>query len=76
MIKQRVDFGIIGAGLSGSLLASLLARKFPSANIALVDPREQLQNEFQLNERSVGMTLSPRGIHSIKLADISQDDIG
>ena len=76
MIK-RANVGIIGAGLSGSLLACLLAKQFPSVTLALVDHREQLLTNAKIhNERSIGLLLSPRGIDSIKHAKITQEEIG
>ena len=69
MIK---DLNIIGSGLSGPLLATLIA-KSNNHNINMFERAHDSRKSKNFSGRSINLALSERGIHALKMADIYND---
>lgn len=59
---------ILGAGLSGSLMAILLARR--GIKVSLLERRQDLREHRLSAGRSINLALADRGIHALKAAGL------
>lgn len=67
MAEQTPDFTIIGAGLSGALLAALLAQRGHRVDVYERRPDPRLYG--YAGGRSINMALAERGLHALRQAD-------
>ncbi len=65
-MKKKIS--IIGAGLAGSLLAIILAKK--GYKVDVFEKRADMRKETTTAGRSINLALSDRGIRALKLADL------
>jgi kynurenine 3-monooxygenase len=64
------EYTLIGAGLAGSLLALLLARRGESVRV--FERRPDPRNVGYLGGRSINLALSERGLHGLRLAGLER----
>lgn len=67
-MKKKIT--IIGAGLAGSLLAVILAKR--GYKVDIFEKRPDMRKETISAGRSINLALSNRGIKALKLADIDE----
>jgi kynurenine 3-monooxygenase len=67
-MKQRQQITIVGAGLVGSLLAVLLARR--GYDLRVVEKRPDLRRAKIPAGRSINLALAERGIHALRQAGV------
>jgi len=67
-MKKKIT--IIGAGLAGSLLAVILAKK--GYKVDIFERRPDMRKEDVAAGRSINLALSERGIRALKLADLDE----
>lgn len=67
-MKKKIT--IIGAGLAGSLLAVILAKR--GFKVDVFERRPDMRKEVISAGRSINLALSDRGIKALKLADIDE----
>lgn len=73
MGKENKKIILIGAGLSGSLLAVYLAKK--GFNVEIYERRPDMRKEKMSAGRSINLALSSRGIHALKEIGINDEII-
>lgn len=66
-------FAIIGAGLTGTLMAIFLAKR--GHQVSLFEKRDDMRNHKQVSGRSINLALSARGIDALKSVDLLADVI-
>lgn len=71
MLSQSSPIAIVGAGLAGSLLASLLAKQ--GRSVIVFERRKDLRRAVVAAGRSINLALSTRGITALQLAGV--DDL-
>ena len=69
-MTQR-DYTLIGAGLAGSLLALLLARR--GARVRVFERRADPRSVGYLGGRSINLALAERGLHGLRLAGLERE---
>lgn len=69
--KSQTDFLIVGAGLVGVNLAILLADR--GENVTLVEKRTKEDLLDTANQRTINLTLSVRGIESLRESGVIED---
>ncbi len=69
-MKEK-NVAVVGAGLVGSLLAVLLAKK--GMNVDVFERRPDLRKAASIGGRSINLALSDRGFKALKLADFEQE---
>jgi kynurenine 3-monooxygenase len=65
---------VVGAGLAGSLLAIVLAKR--GMNVHLIERRADMRKEVTDRGRSINLALSERGINALKHSDIIEKIMG
>ncbi|MDO5504748.1 MAG: NAD(P)/FAD-dependent oxidoreductase [Pseudoxanthomonas suwonensis] len=71
MAAETPDFTIIGAGLAGALLATLLAQR--GRRVAVYERRADPRMFGYAGGRSINMALSERGLHALRQARADGD---
>ncbi len=70
-LRRKTDIAVVGAGLVGSLLSILLAkRRFA---IDIFERRPDMRTEAVSAGRSINLAVSTRGIHALKRAGLDED---
>lgn len=69
-MSQR-EYTLIGAGLAGSLLALLLARR--GARVRVFERRPDPRRSGYVGGRSINLALAERGLHGLRLAGLESD---
>ena len=64
------NINIIGSGLSGPLLATLIAQN-SNLKINMFERSQDLRNSNNFSGRSINLALSKRGINASSISDIS-----
>jgi kynurenine 3-monooxygenase len=64
------EIKIVGAGLTGSLLAISLAQK--NYKITLIEARDDLRNKTHAEGRSINLAISERGLHALEVLNLKQ----
>ncbi|MGE0114037.1 MAG: FAD-dependent oxidoreductase [Steroidobacteraceae bacterium] len=67
-MSKHPDVTILGAGLAGSLMAILLARR--GIQVRLLERRPDLRTHQLSAGRSINLALADRGIHALKMAGV------
>ena len=67
------NINIIGSGLSGPLLATLIAQN-SNLNINMFERSQDLRNSNNFSGRSINLALSKRGINALKNAELFDSD--
>lgn len=65
---------VVGAGLAGSLLAIILAKR--GMNVHLIERRPDMRKEVTDRGRSINLALSERGINALRQSDIIDKIMG
>ena len=65
-MSRLPDVTIAGAGLAGSLLATLLARR--GMRVAVYEKRPDMRRHQMSAGRSINLALAARGIHALQQA--------
>ncbi|MBL0028550.1 MAG: FAD-dependent monooxygenase [Rhodanobacteraceae bacterium] len=65
---SKREYTLIGAGLAGSLLALLLARR--GASVRVFERRPDPRSVGYLGGRSINLALAERGLHGLRLAGL------
>ena len=68
---SRRDYTLIGAGLAGSLLALLLARR--GERVRVFERRPDPRSVGYLGGRSINLALAERGLHGLRLAGLEDE---
>ena len=66
------NLNIIGSGLSGPLLATLIGQS-NNFNINMFERSSDYRKSMRFSGRSINLALSERGIHSLKMANVFND---
>lgn len=69
-MPTRPDLTIIGAGLAGALLATLLARR--GLRVDVYERRGDPRMEGYAGGRSINLALAERGLHALRLAGLEE----
>lgn len=70
-LRRKTNIAVVGAGLVGSLLSIILAkRKFA---IDMFERRPDMRKETVSAGRSINLAVSTRGIHALKKAGLDQE---
>lgn len=69
-IKEK-DVAVVGAGLVGSLLAVLLAKK--GVNVSVFERRQDLRKAKSIGGKSINLALSDRGFKALRLANFEEE---
>jgi kynurenine 3-monooxygenase len=68
---SRREYTLIGAGLAGSLLALLLARR--GERVRVFERRPDPRSVGYLGGRSINLALAERGLHGLRLAGLERE---
>jgi len=71
MITETKDIYIVGAGLVGSLLSILLAKR--SLNVHVYERRADIRLQTLSAGRSINLALSDRGLKALRLIDLDEE---
>jgi len=69
---MKNQFTVIGSGLAGPLISSILATKH-DCNIEIYERSEDARNDNMFSGRSINLALSNRGIKALKYAGVYDD---
>ena len=67
------ELNIIGSGLTGPVLATLLAKKH-NCNINMYERSFDSRISNKFSGRSINLALSTRGIHALKMAGVYDEN--
>jgi len=70
---MKNNLSIIGSGLTGPLLSTILAGKY-NLNIDMFERSEDARILNNFSGRSINLALSKRGIHALKYAEVYDDN--
>ncbi len=68
MIAGTKTVTVLGAGLAGSLMTILLARR--GISVKLIERRTDLRTHSLSGGRSINLALADRGLHALKVAGL------
>jgi len=71
MSKRKENILIIGAGLVGSLLSVLLAKK--GYEVTVLEKRPDIRTDFYAGGRSINLALSNRGWKALEMIDMDRE---